>query len=94
MASGFGGPDDLMVKFVAVLEHYLDNYPHKKKNVAAVTDIESKLLPKSTIDAIDFVLMQNDAERLDEFLRGAATFRKPKRFSPISDGKRQHDQAD
>lgn len=65
-----GGPDVLQAKLGAALDHYVDHYVPKRKAASSVTAIESKLLPKATIDAIDFLLVQNDAERLDDFLKG------------------------
>lgn len=74
----FGASETLQAILNSALETYVENYAatHKKNTDANVTPIESKLLPRSTIDATDFVLMQNDAERLDKFLRGRAHFEK------------------
>jgi hypothetical protein len=67
LVSKIGGPEALQAKLTAMLEHYVE---HKKNINGVVKASESKLLPKSTIDAIDSVLIQNDAERLGDFLRG------------------------
>ncbi len=72
LISDIGGANALQTGLTAVLETYVDNYAatQKKNTEVNVTPMESKLLPKSTIDAIDFLLIQNDLDRLKKFLEG------------------------